>query len=178
MTTPFRRHLKYWDRLCSLQPYSFWLGENPARVMRVPDSTGQWIERHKAQEVVDDAQTEMEELRAALSAMLTQMGMDEDEWNRPTFDQARRALGMDEASVKAAHKAYKEAEATAAIPVAWIWQYANGEEEVVFVDIAKCGLDPTECDVPAKVTPLYTAPPPSTPSPLVSADGGTTQGPA
>ena len=32
-------------------------------------------------------------LREALSAMLTHMGMDEDEWNKPTFDQARKALG-------------------------------------------------------------------------------------
>lgn len=31
-------------------------------------------------------------LRSALNAMLTQFGMDEDEWNKPTFDQARRAL--------------------------------------------------------------------------------------
>ena len=32
------------------------------------------------------------ELLAALSAMLTHMGMDEDEWNKPTFDQARAAI--------------------------------------------------------------------------------------
>jgi hypothetical protein len=31
-------------------------------------------------------------LREALSAMLTHMGMDEDEWNKPTYDQARAAL--------------------------------------------------------------------------------------
>lgn len=31
-------------------------------------------------------------LEAALNAMLTHMGMDEDEWNKPTFDQARSAL--------------------------------------------------------------------------------------
>ena len=30
--------------------------------------------------------------REALSAMLTHMGMDEDEWNKPTFDQARDAI--------------------------------------------------------------------------------------
>lgn len=35
---------------------------------------------------------EVEELRKALNAMLTHMGMDEDEWNKPTFDQARAAL--------------------------------------------------------------------------------------
>ena len=31
-------------------------------------------------------------LRSAINAMLTHMGMDEDEWNKPTFDQAREAL--------------------------------------------------------------------------------------
>jgi len=32
------------------------------------------------------------QLVSALNAMLTHMGMDEDEWNKPTFDQARSAL--------------------------------------------------------------------------------------
>jgi hypothetical protein len=32
------------------------------------------------------------ELLAALNAMLTHMGMDEDSWNRPTFEQARAAV--------------------------------------------------------------------------------------
>lgn len=32
------------------------------------------------------------DLLAALNAMLTHMGMDEDEWNRPTFEQARKAV--------------------------------------------------------------------------------------
>jgi FtsZ-binding cell division protein ZapB len=31
-------------------------------------------------------------LREALNAMLTHMGMDEDDWNKPTYDQARDAL--------------------------------------------------------------------------------------
>jgi len=31
-------------------------------------------------------------LRYALNAMLTHMGMDEDDWNKPTYDQARAAL--------------------------------------------------------------------------------------
>lgn len=93
MTTvkPERLEFKYWDRLCALQPYSFLLSEPPG-VKRIQDKTGGWIERHKAQEIVDSAQTEINELRSALSAMLTHMGMDEDEWNKCTFDQARRAL--------------------------------------------------------------------------------------
>jgi len=32
------------------------------------------------------------DLLAALNAMLTHMGMDEDEWNRSTFEQARMAV--------------------------------------------------------------------------------------
>jgi hypothetical protein len=32
------------------------------------------------------------DLLKALNAMLTHMGMDEDEWNKPTFDQARAAI--------------------------------------------------------------------------------------
>lgn len=38
------------------------------------------------------------ELLAALNAMLTHMGMDEDEWNKPTFDQARAAIAKAEAA--------------------------------------------------------------------------------
>lgn len=33
----------------------------------------------------------MQQALEALSAMLTHMGMDEDEWNRPTFNQCRKA---------------------------------------------------------------------------------------
>jgi len=36
------------------------------------------------------------ELLEALKAMLTHMGMDEDEWNNPTFDQARAAVAKAE----------------------------------------------------------------------------------
>lgn len=35
-------------------------------------------------------------LREALSALLTHMGMDEDEWNKVTFDQAQEALAATE----------------------------------------------------------------------------------
>ena len=42
-------------------------------------------------------------------------------------------------------------------PVAWIWKYANGEEEVVFVDSARVQWDPDTHDIPTKVTPLYPA---------------------
>jgi hypothetical protein len=44
-----------------------------------------------AQEVME-IEKENKILRSALSAMLTEMGLDENEYNKPTFDQARKAL--------------------------------------------------------------------------------------
>jgi hypothetical protein len=38
------------------------------------------------------AERQRDALLEALNAMLTHMGMDEDEWNKPTFDQARAAI--------------------------------------------------------------------------------------
>ena len=46
----------------------------------------------EAEAKIDALEAENARLRTALSAMLTHMGMDEDEWNKPTFDQARKAL--------------------------------------------------------------------------------------
>lgn len=57
----------YWERLCALQPYSFYLYGDPPGVLRFPDSTGKWLERHKVQEIVDAAQVEIDELRRRLA---------------------------------------------------------------------------------------------------------------
>ena len=57
-----------------------------------------YAERHAAAvSAAKDAEIErlrerVRVLEDALRAMLTHMGMDEDEWNKPTFDQARAAL--------------------------------------------------------------------------------------
>jgi hypothetical protein len=40
----------------------------------------------------DNKDATIQALRAALNAMLTYFGMDEDEWSKPVFDQARAAL--------------------------------------------------------------------------------------
>lgn len=40
----------------------------------------------------DRLEAERAELVAALGAMLTYFGMDEDEWSKPTFNKARAAL--------------------------------------------------------------------------------------
>lgn len=64
----------YWDKLKEFQPYSFMLNSSGG-VVRVADSTGAWLERHKVQELVDsadaslaDAQAEIARLRGALEA--------------------------------------------------------------------------------------------------------------
>ena len=41
-------------------------------------------------------------------------------------------------------------------PVAWIWEYANGKEEVVFVPPHR--IDLTHKDAPSTIIPLYTTP--------------------
>ena len=56
-----------------------------------------------------------DKLAEALRAMLTHMGMDEDEWNKPTFDQARAALAALEAEAKPAP----------AEPVAWEFKHVT-----------------------------------------------------
>ena len=45
-----------------------------------------------ADQTLASKEAELVMVRSALNAMLTHMGMDEDEWNKPTFDQARAAL--------------------------------------------------------------------------------------
>jgi len=57
-----REGYEFWDRLCRLQRYSFFLGDGPS-VRRVEDGTGNWIEIYGAQSVMDDAQSEINELR-------------------------------------------------------------------------------------------------------------------
>jgi hypothetical protein len=47
-------------------------------------------------------------------------------------------------------------------PVAWIWKYANGEEEVVFVPPRH--VDASHVDAPSTITPLYTTPPAAQPA--------------
>lgn len=45
---------------------------------------------------IEKVEQQRDELLEALKAMLTHMGMDEDEWNKPTFDQARAAIAKAE----------------------------------------------------------------------------------
>jgi hypothetical protein len=68
-------------------------------VTRIDDARGYQIchvDLHGKSEAERDANRRLiaaaPDLLSALNAMLTQFGMDEDEWSKPTFDQARRAV--------------------------------------------------------------------------------------
>lgn len=74
----------YWDKLKEFQPYSFMLNSSGG-VVRVADSTGAWLERHKVQELVDsadaslaDAQAEIARLRGAFSNLLEMVELHAD----------------------------------------------------------------------------------------------------
>ena len=41
---------------------------------------------------IAELEAALEQARKAQAAMLTHMGMDEDDWNKPTFDQGRAAI--------------------------------------------------------------------------------------
>ena len=51
-----------WDRICKLPHYAFLLSADGKSVVKVPE-LGNWIDRHEAQEIVDDAQSELNQLR-------------------------------------------------------------------------------------------------------------------
>ena len=61
---------KYWNKLNELQPYRFWLVANG--VSRVPDSAGNWLERHKVQELIEQADFEISQLRSCIHTLLAQ----------------------------------------------------------------------------------------------------------
>ena len=67
-----------------------WFVEDAAAELRrlsiENERTGPLAER------VLEIKAQRDALLKALNAMLTHMGMDEDEWNKPTFDQARAAI--------------------------------------------------------------------------------------
>lgn len=60
--TQTREGYEFWDRLNAIPHYGFLLNQQGNGVVRA-EGVGDWIERHPAQVVVDDAQTEVNVLR-------------------------------------------------------------------------------------------------------------------
>ena len=71
----------YWDKLKEFQPYSFMLNSSGG-VVRVADSTGAWLERHKVQELVDSADASLADAQAEIARLRDAL----EEINRTTFD--------------------------------------------------------------------------------------------
>lgn len=57
---------EYWDRLNSLPRYMFLLRPSGSGVQKLEDPTGNWIDAHEAQKVVEAAQDDLNGLRAEL----------------------------------------------------------------------------------------------------------------
>lgn len=83
-----REGYEFWDRLNAIPHYGFLLNQQGNGVIRA-EGIGDWIERHPAQVVVDDAQTEVNVLReenARLKAEVTALSKNVVEFTREDFD--------------------------------------------------------------------------------------------
>lgn len=83
-----REGYELWDRLNAIPHYGFLLNQQGNGVIRA-EGVGDWIERHAAQVVVDDAQSEVNVLReenAKLQAEVTALSKNVVEFTREDFD--------------------------------------------------------------------------------------------
>lgn len=68
---PEAQERKFWKRLCALNRFSFfYMGGG---VARASDKSGNWIEVHSAQEIVDDAECEVSTQHARITELESQL---------------------------------------------------------------------------------------------------------
>jgi len=67
MSEQVREGYDIWDKLCAIPRYGFIHSPDNSRVLKA-EGLGNWIDRHAAQQVVDQAQDEVNELRARCAA--------------------------------------------------------------------------------------------------------------
>ena len=63
-----REGYDYWDKLCAIPSYGFIHSPDNSRILKA-EGLGNWIDQHAAQEVVDAAQDEINDLRARLAQL-------------------------------------------------------------------------------------------------------------
>ena len=68
---PEAQERKFWKRLCALNRFSFFI--LAGGVARASDKSGNWIEVHSAQEIVDDAECEVSALTARITELESQL---------------------------------------------------------------------------------------------------------
>lgn len=100
-----REGYEFWDRLNAIPHYGFLLNQQGNGVVRA-EGVGDWIERHAAQVVVDDAQSEVNVLReenAKLQAEVTALSKNVVEFTREDFDATLNNLRRMGASIDGAN---------------------------------------------------------------------------
>lgn len=63
-----REGFEYWDKICSLKHYGFLHSPDGKRVVKT-EGIGNWIDKFEAQEIVDQAQDEINQYRAERDAL-------------------------------------------------------------------------------------------------------------
>ncbi len=88
-----REGFKYWDKICSLVSYGFLHSPDNKRILKTP-GIGNWIDKHEAQTIVDEAQDEINELREELakSREAAKEELDGVKYTRRKFRQERDDL--------------------------------------------------------------------------------------
>ncbi|HDS1729127.1 hypothetical protein [Pseudomonas putida] len=64
-----RQGFEFWDKLNAIPRFSFLLAPSGARIQRFEDISGNWIDVHEAQKVMDATQDEINELRERLERL-------------------------------------------------------------------------------------------------------------
>ena len=126
----------------------------------------------------DQQRAAMQMALEALEAMLTHMGMDEDEWNKPTFDQAREAIiALREALAQSTNSCQNSTKLVEtqpqgepdssssgdSEPVAWMHWLFGPVQLFMNIDEAMLELERLNREYPVdgnarQMLPLYTAP--------------------
>lgn len=64
-----RQGFEFWDKLNAIPRFSFLLSPSGSRIQKLEDISGNWIDVHEAQKVMDAAQDEINELRERLERL-------------------------------------------------------------------------------------------------------------
>jgi cupin superfamily acireductone dioxygenase involved in methionine salvage len=68
--TENREGMKYWDKICSLRHYGFIHSSDNSRVLKA-EGIGNWIDKYEAQEIVSEAEQEVNDLRRSNSYLIS-----------------------------------------------------------------------------------------------------------
>jgi hypothetical protein len=111
-----------------------------------------------------DAANEIAKLQAEVleQCRINGMSAEREDALRAELTRLKASIALDKMAENARELGLDYEPAPVQEPVAWIWKYANGEEEVVFVPPRH--VDASHVDAPSTITPLYTTPPAAQPA--------------